>query len=201
MKLYTILILIFCYYSTAFSQNISISGKIETANQQAICDASVQLFDDNGTLISSVNTDQTGTFSHDNIPSDQTYILLVEKDGNILNGLSTFDLVLMEKHLMGETLIEDAFALYATDVDDSNSLSIFDMIAVRKYILTIDESRPLRNWYFFNSDANVQDALNPWATNDLLIRRFENLSTSITNADFVGYKTADINSSAISCEN
>ncbi|MEM0994173.1 MAG: carboxypeptidase regulatory-like domain-containing protein [Bacteroidota bacterium] len=198
MKKYIFLLFILATAQTTFSQ-ISISGKVQDANAAAICGASVELLDENGTSLATTLTDENGDFSYTDLAAGATYQVRVEKADAILNGLSTFDLVLMNNHILGVRLIENPFILYAADLNASASLSVYDLILLRRIILGIDSEVSIPVWQFFSRDANAAD-LNDPAT--IQTQRFENLTTSIETADFIGYKSADINFTATnSCGN
>ncbi|MEM9888847.1 MAG: hypothetical protein AAF849_23335 [Bacteroidota bacterium] len=200
MKKYIITITLLSFHCIAFSQNLSISGEVKDVNGTAICDALVKLIDDNDNLVAIVITDETGGFEYENLLEGANYTLKVEKAGEIINGVSTFDLVLINKHIMGEELITDPLALYVADIDSSQSVSVVDLIIIRQYILRIATNSAVPSWQFFSSDAVIQDSNNPWISSDIQTRRFNNLTASVVGADFVGYKTADINSSVNPCE-
>jgi hypothetical protein len=58
-------------------------------------------------------------------------------DNNWLSGLTTFNLVCMQKHILGlDTL--DGYKQLAADANKSNSITTFDIVLFRKLILGID---------------------------------------------------------------
>ncbi|MEL6720293.1 MAG: hypothetical protein AAFP82_16410, partial [Bacteroidota bacterium] len=114
-------------------------------------------------------------------------------NGDLLNGLSTFDLVLISKHIMGVEEFSDPLLLFASDVDGSNSVSIMDLVLLRRLTLGLDNRLLVPNWQFFSTDAQIDNLLNPWLNTNLKTRIYQNLNTNIDDADFIGYKTGDVN--------
>ena len=59
-------------------------------------------------------------------------------DNNWLSGLTTFDLVCIQKHILGLDTLENGYKMLAADANKSNSITTFDIILFRKLILGID---------------------------------------------------------------
>jgi hypothetical protein len=61
-------------------------------------------------------------------------------DVNASLGVSTFDLVLITRHILGETLLDSPYKLIAADVDNSGYISVSDLIQLRELILSVRTS-------------------------------------------------------------
>lgn len=199
MKKYNFFILFLSIAFAAQSQNLSISGTITP-----VCDGTVTLLDGDGNTISTISTADSGTYVFSGLEVEGTYVISVSREDNtfqdILNGVSTFDLVLTDKHILGIEEFTNPFLLFAVDLDGSKSVSVMDLVLLRRAILGIDINFPVDSWQFFSTDAQIEESNNPWQSPNLNIRTYENLSASISNADFIGYKTGDVNgSSATDC--
>ncbi|MBX2893558.1 MAG: T9SS type A sorting domain-containing protein [Saprospiraceae bacterium] len=72
---------------------------------------------------------------------DRTY-------GASLNGVSAFDLVLINKHILGIELFENPFQMIAADANNSGTITTFDIVAIRRVILGIDATYPAGNWRY-----------------------------------------------------
>ena len=59
-----------------------------------------------------------------------------------VNGVSTFDIVLIQKHILGITPFQDGYKKIAADVNQSGSITAFDIVQLRQLILNITESLP-----------------------------------------------------------
>ncbi|MEO5583482.1 MAG: hypothetical protein ABIR66_12385, partial [Saprospiraceae bacterium] len=112
------------------------------------------------------------------------------------NGLSTIDLLLIEKHIKGQAIITDPYLLIAADVNRSNSVSVTDLIELRKLILgTISSFTNAKSWMFVPRTFVFADQANPWIFPETI--EYNSLNATITDADFVGIKMGDINNSAV----
>ncbi|NJL76749.1 MAG: hypothetical protein HC892_18735 [Saprospiraceae bacterium] len=165
-----------------------------------ICKATVQLKDSVGNLFTTL-TDDNGNYQFSNLPTNENYIVNVEKVNASLDGISTFDFLLINKHILGELVIQNPFSLYALDVDNSKSLTVMDLSLLRRVILNIPIPISINRWLFFNSNYVFPDPMMPWNYPDATVRAYRNLTESIENANFIGNKIGDANNSANSCEN
>lgn len=117
-----------------------------------------------------------------------------------LNGVSTFDLVLINKHILGLDTLDSPFKIIAADANKSRTITTFDIVALRKVILGIDTVFPNSNsWRFIPTDYNFPNALNPFST------IFPEEATPALPAqapaqpiavNFTGLKVGDVNASA-----
>lgn len=61
---------------------------------------------------------------------------------NPLNGVSTFDLVLISKHILGIELLDSPYQLIAADANNSGSITTLDLAVIRSLILHITDEFP-----------------------------------------------------------
>lgn len=81
--------------------------------------------------------------------------VVLHKDNDPLNGVSTFDLVLINRHILGIEPL-DGFKMLAGDVNMSGSITTFDIVELRKLILGIDTDLPNSNsWRFIDKDTKT----------------------------------------------
>jgi Secretion system C-terminal sorting domain/Dockerin type I domain len=73
-----------------------------------------------------------------------------------LDGVSTLDLVLIAKHILGQLILKDEYQLIAADVNNNGTVSTADIVALRKVILGIDTAfQNNQNWKFIDPDKKV----------------------------------------------
>ena len=69
--------------------------------------------------------------------------------GGPLNGVTSYDLVLLSKHILGIEILDSPFKLIAADVNYSGSVTSFDIVTTRKIILGITLNFPEnRSWRY-----------------------------------------------------
>ncbi len=93
-----------------------------------------------------------GEYSLENfagLPNVPFYTATPTKTDNPLNGVSTFDLVQINKQILGIELFTQPWQLIAADANGSGSLTTFDIVELRKLILGIYDSLPtVPSWVF-----------------------------------------------------
>ena len=142
-------------------------------------------------------TVKTGNYSLVNLKRDEYYTLTPKLDDNPLNGVSTYDIVLIQKHILNIQALNSPFKMIAADVNNSRSISTLDIIQLRKLILGIDTKfSNNRSWRFINAGYIFPSpSLNPWQ--DKFPESISIASwSSGQSTDFVAIKIGDVNASA-----
>ncbi len=138
-------------------------GTIENENQEGIEDVTVSLNNSTGTLNSpSVVTGTNGVYSF-NVWPTAGYIVTPKKDIDYLNGVTTYDLVLISKHILGTQLLDSPYKIIAADANNSQSITALDLVRIRALILHIDdELENNESWRFVNANYGFPNPNNPW---------------------------------------
>jgi hypothetical protein len=120
------------------------------------------------------------------------------KDDNPLNGVTTYDLVLMSKHILGIEPLNTPYKMIAADANKSNSITTFDIVEIRKLILGIYQELPSNtSWRFVDHAYNFPNPLNPFEQPFPENKSFTNMQASAFNQDFVGIKIGDVNNTVV----
>ena len=138
-----------------------------------------------------------GVYDFSDIPMDSTVTITPFKDGDDGNGVNTFDMVFIRKHILGLTVFDSPYKYIAGDVNNSGGVTTFDLVIIRQVILHwIPEFSAGESWIFVDADYVFTNPSNPLN---------EDYPTSITitpeageeyNFDFVAIKRGDVNASA-----
>jgi len=190
---------------------ISVSGALKTeplAGNQGVEDAQVELAGTPPNGLPSINalgiSDNAGLYMFANyLPLSTDYTVTPVKDDNPMNGVSTFDLVLMSKHILGIEPLNSPYKIIAADVNKSNSVTTFDIVELRKLILGIYTELPNNtSWRFIDKGFQFANPSNPFAS----VPFSENISlgnaqASQSDDDFTGIKIGDLNGSVIANAN
>ncbi len=168
-----------------------VDGTIMTAEDETVADVDVEL---NGGA-DMVTTTDNGQFTFTVTPGDDITLTPV-KDIEPLNGVTTFDLVLMTKHILGVKLLDSPYKMIAADINKSETITTFDLVKLRKLILHIDDNFTNNtSWRFVDASYDFPDASNPWFEQFPEVANFNNIDVS-TSADFIAVKIGDVNLSA-----
>jgi hypothetical protein len=145
-------------------------------------------------------TDNQGAFNFANLPIANNYLVTPEKDGDAKNGVTTYDLILVQKHVLGTGLLDSPYKMIAADVNNSRTITTLDIILIRKMILGLDTQFPNnKSWRFIPYRYKFPDASNPWQETFPETATFTDLgSEALTmDASFMAIKVGDVNNSAI----
>jgi hypothetical protein len=169
-----------------------IAGLITTEENSVVSGVEISLNADK-----SVVTAVDGGYFFSGLALGGDYSIAPRKDEGYLNGVSTYDLVLISKHILGVTPLASPYKLIAADVNNSNSITTLDLIQLRKLILSVD-TRLANNtsWRFVPADYSFPVASNPWAAAFPEVLNINDFDGS-ANGDFVAIKVGDVNNSAL----
>lgn len=177
-----------------FGASLTIEGIIKTEEDVPVESAQVMLMK-NASLLESNMTEVDGIYNFENIEENQNYTLRGEKNDDYLNGISTLDLVMMQRHILGLSKLESPYKLIAADINNSSSITAVDIVILRRLILGhINELPDNDSWRFIDKDLSFADPSRPWNLPEEI--GFQNLDNSI-NKEFVAVKIGDLNANAI----
>jgi hypothetical protein len=143
-------------------------------------------------------SDNTGAYHFNAIPTASNSTITPIKDDNPLNGVTTFDLVMISKHILGLQLLNGPYNRIAADANRSGTITTFDVVEFRKLILGIYQSLPNNtSWRFVDKSYAFPDLNNPFAPQFPENKLLTNLYTDKVGEDFVAIKVGDVNGSAI----
>ncbi|MDA8692780.1 cohesin domain-containing protein [Saprospiraceae bacterium] len=141
-------------------------------------------------------TSAVGGFAFEELSFYLDYAVQPVNDVDYLNGVSTLDLVHIQRHILGSTPLDSPYKLIAADVDNSSSVTAIDLIQLRKLILGIYDELPQNDsWTFVPTSHEFTDVMAPWDSPNRI--DLHSLFISEMEADFVAVKIGDVNSSAI----
>ncbi len=174
----------------------TVAGYVETENQEMVEEVTIDVAGSNAVPPFLTNGD--GAYNFNNIPMNGNYTVTPVKDINYLNGVTTFDLVLISKHILNIQLLDSPYKIIAADANRSNSVTTFDLVKLRRLILSIDtELAENTSWRFVDMDFAFPNAANPFQTTFPEVISLNDLSSNEVAADFIGVKVGDVNGSAI----
>ncbi len=173
-----------------------LGGKIETDVGPDIKNVRVLIANPND-FVQAVYSNSTGDYLA-GIVSGDDYIITPVLDTLPSNGVSTFDMVLIRRHILGSDTLDTPYKIIAADANNSGAVTTFDLVEIRKLILQINDDFPNNYaWRFVDAAYTFPNPLNPFqeAFPESII--VNEVTQDITNLDFIGIKIGDVNGSAI----
>ena len=139
-----------------------IAGLILTEDGNPVQLSNVNL---SGALNETATNDATGYFEFDELPIGEDYTITPEKDIFPNNGVSTFDLIFIRRHILGIQALGSPYKMIASDVNRSGNISAFDMVLLSKLILQIDTCFSNNtSWRFVDASFVFPDPSDPFSS-------------------------------------
>lgn len=170
----------------------TIAGLIHTEDDVNVANVNVGV---NGGLVNSL-TNTEGQYSLA-VETGGDYTFYPEKNTNIKNGVSTFDVLLIRQHILGNSNLDSPYKLIAADVNNSGSITMSDVVTLKSLILELTTELPNNNtsWRFVDASYEFPNPQNPWESGFPEFINYNNLNSHITDADFIAIKIGDLNGS------
>ncbi len=169
------------------SVSVQVSGNIATELGEPVSDVH----------LGGVKSQSDGKFQA-SIPGCGPFSLTPYRNDNPLNGITTFDLVLISKHILGIEPLGSPYKMLAADANRSNSITTFDIVALRKLILGIDDTLAgNQSWRFVRKDFVFPNPGNPFAGTLPELIEAQLQTAPLTGLNFTAIKVGDVNNTAV----
>lgn len=176
---------------------VNVAGAVQTETGTGVEDVMVDI-SGNGPATAPVLTNGSGDYLFNGLQVNYDYTFTPGNDASPLNGVTTFDLVLMTRHILNVEKFDSPYKLIAADVNNSGTVTTLDVVELRKMILQINTTFPNNtSWRFVDKSYQFPDLENPFQSPFPEVVSINDLTTDNLNANFVGIKIGDVNESAI----
>ena len=169
-------------------------GTIMSETSEVISKVSVDVIGDmTGTSLSTTS----GAYSFDNLEMGGVYRVTPTKDDNHRNGVSTLDIIMVQRHILGMDQLDSPYKYIAADVSKNGQITAQDLVEMRKLVLEVTDRFPTNESYrMVDAGYEFLDGINPLELNFPERYDIYGLNTDM-NIDFIGVKIGDVNNSAI----
>lgn len=175
----------------------TIAGLVSANTVEPLKNADIQVVH-NQNLLMSMNTPDAGVYSFVDLAEGADYTVKPIKNDDPTNGLSTADIVVIQKHILGKEIFNSPYKYIAADLNNSKSITSADISELRKLILGVKSTMPgtQKSWRFVALPAIFEDVDNPWLGGWREEYNVNNLFGISQGNDFYAVKIGDLNSSA-----
>jgi hypothetical protein len=171
---------------------VSTAGLIATEEDDPVGGATVDI---SGGMFTQI-TEADGLYQID-VPAGGDYSIFASLDEDHGNGVTTWDMVLVMRHILNVSPLTSPYKLIAADANRSGTVSTLDLVDIQKVVLQLEPSFPNNtSWRFVDADYIFPDPTDPWSDEFPEVINYNNLNADQLYADFVGIKIGDINASA-----
>ena len=121
-----------------------IAGEVRTESKAPVEGAEMNL---SGEMKMMKPTSLAGKYELLNLTAQKDYTVTPSLDKDYLNGVATFDLVTMQRHILDSRKLDSPYKLIAADINNSKTITVLDMIQLRKFRLCFNTKvENNRNW-------------------------------------------------------
>jgi len=175
--------------------SVTIAGTIQTETKEPVEHVRVNIY--GGPVQMNYQTGVKGTYHFEGLPSKSNYSIKSSRDDQPMNGISTLDLVLIQKHILGIELLDSPYKILAADIDNDKQITAIDLVELRKLILATYEDLPNNeSWRFIPKSTTFNDPQNPWNAGAVSeVMEMKEVTTDYKSGDFIGIKVGDVNAS------
>lgn len=177
------------------AQKIALRGNVYTEGDEMVQNVNIELQSNQIEFPKTVSTNNDGLFAFGELPMYKDYTVSAHKNDDALNGVSTLDLVLIQRHILGLSELDSPYKLISADVNNSTKISAADLVELRKLILGLQsEFSNNKSWRFVDNTLPFSDVKNPFPYKEF--NTMSNLDHDVAGLDFIAVKIGDVNGSA-----
>lgn len=177
-----------------FDVNPDIAGIIEKEAGQGI--EEVEVYINSGQYMEMTNS--SGYFNAEDLQGNISYSVKPEKIDNPRNGVTTLDIVLIRKHILGVELLDSPYKIIASDVNGSGEVTALDLAQIRNLILLNTNEFPngTPSWKFIDANYIFPNPNDPFSTVFPEEVNIQSLVSDSMDLDFVAIKMGDVSGNA-----
>ncbi len=169
-----------------------IGGGIFTESDFAVDNVSVSVAETGASALQSAMTPLQGTYAFNNLAMYKSYEIKATRNGDYMNGVSTLDIILIQRHILGLRQLDSPYKIIAADVDGSGTVSASDLIHIRRLLLGITAEFPIgRSWTFVDESQEFSNPASPFPYIQTV--KVDNLDRRMDNANMIAVKMGDVN--------
>lgn len=175
-----------------------IAGVIATEANLTVGAVVVSLTDAQGNTLEQDTTAANGAYAFTGVAEGEDYGIVPYKHADLTNGVTTFDMVLITRHILGVAPLNSPYKIIAADVNKSGTVTTFDLVGLQKVILNVTNSFPNGNtsWRFIPAAYNFPNPSNPFEPPFPELIQLTNITGNRLEEDFIAIKVGDVNNSA-----
>lgn len=172
-----------------------VSGRITTYQEDGLENTEVGLVNMVNANTDKSMTNEEGSYQFSGVNTFNPMSIDAFKNDDANNGVSTLDLVLIQRHILGITPFQTPYQLLAADINNSRSINTSDLVLLRKLILgTTEKFENNTSWRFVPKNFQFIDPTFPY---DFPARiNIDSLFSDRSDVNFTAVKVGDVNFSA-----
>ena len=181
----------------ADDNRLAVNGILMTESEDPVKEVNVFLEGSEMNML----TNNTGTYAFEGQFSGSDYVVKPTKNNDPLNGVSTLDLVMIQRHILGLEKLGSPYKLIAADINKDKKVTASDLTELRKLILGVTNAfENNESWRFVDKTYNFQDPQSAQAESFPEVYFIDNMATNM-EVDFMAVKVGDVNGNVVANNN
>ncbi len=173
-----------------------IAGSVMTPSGEMIESAKVSIAPISQTMTEESVTGLDGVYAFGSAVTGGDYEIKTTKLDDPLNGVSTLDIILIQRHILNIQGLDSPYKVIAADINGDRKISAIDLVTLKRVLLGIQTQMPDDiSWRFVRADQEFDDIRNPWPLMEK--QMVHNLQEARRNLDFIAIKIGDVNGNAV----
>lgn len=173
---------------------LRIEGVVATGNWQAVPEVDVWL--ESGGITRKAQTDAQGNFAFADIPAGSDIQIHSRRSGTYTAGLTTADIIRIQRQLLGLEPFTNSWEYLAADVDMSGGISTRDIVFLRRLLLGKIQELPHQHSYLFiDPNYTFANPASPYAELDLCRKVVISQALQNEAVHLLAIKIGDVNQS------
>ncbi|MBX2875266.1 MAG: hypothetical protein KTR30_24325 [Saprospiraceae bacterium] len=174
---------------------VSFSGEVMTAELEPVQGVMLEIGED---MPMYGPTNLQGNYLLENLDATDQYVIRPEMNYDFNNGVSTIDLVIISRHILGDQELTSPYKIIAADINRSNTVTTLDVVLLRQLILGLRaDFGGNASWRFIDEDYQFPNPNNPWSELFPESIKVDAPRVDQENLDFIAVKIGDVNGNAI----
>ena len=172
-----------------------VAGNVHLYDNRTINQSVVTISSNQPEFPMSFTTGTDGDYLFTNLPNGNSYQIETGKTTAVLNGVSTLDILLIQRHLLSLTTFNNPYQYIAADANNSEYVSAADMVTIRNVILekTSEFTNGQESWRFVDASSSFNDPTSPFPYDEQIAF---GLNNNLYNQDFIAVKIGDVSNDA-----
>ena len=170
-----------------------IAGSIQTIEGTDVDQVHVSL----STNPSELNKEMMSTtegYAFESNTDGLNYDIVAERNTDYMYGISTLDLVLIQRHILQFKKFDNAYTLFAADINNDATINALDLIQLRQLILgKIDVLPSNTSWLFGNATQEFGELDEVLEEGLVTVIDVDVLNDDMMHENFVAQKVGDVN--------
>ncbi|MBK6824382.1 MAG: T9SS type A sorting domain-containing protein [Saprospiraceae bacterium] len=182
--------------SLVSSGHLTIAGHITAGPNKAMLSSKVLLSTSTNPFYRSAWSHYSGNYAFADLIPGQDYSISAEYDEDHLKGVSTLDVLLIQKHILGIKALDSPYKLIAADVTNSQSITAADLTEIRRLILGVTDKFPKnKSWRFIPKNYSFKNPSAPFPFQESILH--SKMTDNKMSSDFYAVKIGDVNGNAL----